>query len=196
MGNIVRLVVLIFNIVLFSTVKIEEQSDVLITYLLIFNTLSFVGVYFFDFNPLSKKKGNNLLKLEDDIKNSPFKTKVYSEIKYSLFENKLNWLVLLFPLVFLLFVESHDFKILDVIFSFIIFLHLVLNICILSILIRNYYKKLYILYIIMIGIIFQTYNSLFLLTKVNLFWYSVSLILVSYVFIVILSFRINKLMKK
>lgn len=196
MGNIVRLVVLIFNIVLFSTVKIEEQSDVLITYLLIFNTLSFVGVYFFDFNPLSKKKGNNLLKLEDDIKNLPFKTKVYSEIKYSLFENKLNWLVLLFPLVFLLFVESHDFKILDVIFSFIIFLHLVLNICILSILIRNYYKKLYILYIIMIGIILQTYNSLFLLTKVNLFWYSVSLILVSYVFIVILSFRINKLMKK
>lgn len=196
MGNLVRLVLIICNSLIFYSVNIEEKTDNLIACLLLFNALCFVCIYFFDFISLSKKKLNKFILLERTIKEFPFRDKMYAEIKFSLIKNKLNWFVLSFPSVLVFLVENHDYEIVDVIFAAVIFLNLVMNIGILSILIRNYYKRFYILYLILIGLIFQMENLLFSFNKTNLFWFSVSLIIVTYFSIIILSIKVKKVGKK
>ena len=194
MGNVVRLTIVTFNVLAFIFLK-EEDLDLFISYLIIINILAFAVFYFFDFSSPFNKTRRRSLKIENDIKDDDLKTRTFKELKYSL-SNVLNGLTILFPLVLLVFVKEHSYSGLDVVFSSIIFLHLLLNIMILSILIRNYFRNFYVLFIIIIGILFQIYNSLFELTKMNLFWFSVCLIIGTYFIIVVLSyFKINRFHK-
>jgi hypothetical protein len=189
MGNIVRLVIIVVNIISFLVVK-EEDAILFVSYLILFNSLTFPVFYFFDFRSPFIKISQKYLTIENEIKDTDIKIRTFKEMKYSL-GNVFNWITLLFPLAFLFFVEEHNFTGLYAIFSLVIFLNLLFNIMILSILIRNYYLKYYVLYIILIGIIFLTYNAVFELTKMNLLWFSVFLILLTYVLMVSLVYYIK-----
>lgn len=194
MGNIVRLIIILVNISIFFFVKTEQQSDILISYLILFNILSYVLLYFFDFNPLLTRKSSKIIKFEREEKEkqeSGLKNKIFSELRFNTIINYSNLLVILFPLLLLLFVKEYHLQTIDVIFICIICSNLFLNIIVLSSMIRNFYATAYILYIIIIGIIFQLYNMFFLLTKNDFCLLGVLLILFSYLTILILGYQIG-----
>ena len=184
MGNVFRLAVIVVNIVSFIIVK-EIDANLFISYLILFNSLAFTVFYYFDFHSPFNRRSKKAIIIENEINDTELKVKatIFKELKYSM-SDYLNWVTLIFPMIFLLFVEEHSFDGLDILFSAVIFFHLIINIMILSILIRNYYYELYVLYMVLVGVIFQTYNGIFDITKKNTFWFSVSLIIVTFLTIV------------
>ena len=185
MGNIIRLMIIIINIVLYNYTNIEN-IDIFVSNLLILNLLSYCGfIYFDDF------KNRNTI--TDNIKvKSNLKSIIFSGLKKEV-KNTFNWIVLLFPLTFY-FTSSlnHTFSEKQILFYVVMIVFLSINIIVLSTLIKREYYKNYSIYIVALGILFQNFTSFFSNSYKDIATFLIGMILLTYLCIIFFGYSYRK----
>lgn len=185
MGNIIRLMIIIINIVLYNYTNIEN-IDIFVSNLLILNLLSYCGfIYFDDF------KNRNTI--TDNIKvKSNLKSIIFSGLKKEV-KNIFNWIVLLFPLTFY-FTSSlnHTFSEKQILFYVVMIVFLSINIIVLSTLIKREYYKNYSIYIVALGILFQNFTSFFSNSYKDIATFLIGMILLTYLCIIFFGYSYRK----
>lgn len=177
MGNIFRLSVILLNIILYRFTEIKN-IDIFIVNIVVFNILCFCLFIFFD-----DFKNRNVI-IDKAKKNNNLKGTIFFGLKKQ-FKNIFNWIVFLLPVTFYSISNlNHAFSEKEIIFYLVMLMFLMINIIVLSTLIKTEYYKKYLIYIIVVGILFQIYISFFSGSFKNNTTFLIGLILLTYLSII------------
>jgi len=185
MGNIFRLSVILVNILLYKLTDIENV-DIFVSNIITLNLLAFgLFIIFDDF-----KKRNIIIDKTENKKD--LKKIIFTGLKKQ-FKNIFNWIVFLFPLTFYFISNlNHSFSEKELIFYVVMLIFSIVNIVVLSTLIKREYYKKYSIYIIVLGILFQIYTSFFSSTFKENAVFLIGLILLTYLSIIFFSYLYSK----
>ncbi len=184
-GNIFRIIIIIINFLIYYYSSIDNEN-LFILNITTFNIFCFsLFIYFDDF------RQNNYGDIElKEITN--FKKNVSNEaLKQS--KKILNWIVILNPLV-IYFIDSSNRQIYSINFLlyFVLFLFLLVNVGILSIILKIYFKNLFFIYLISLGLIFQLHNMFFTSSIKMILISLIGLTILSYLFVIVAYLKIKK----
>lgn len=176
MYYIFSVLLIVINCILFLGVGTQTSSFAL--YLNIFNVLSFPMLYMF----ISKKTINSValnsyLKMASTNVTDGLKEKIIKELRY-IFNRPVIYVLFFFPIILGLYFYSFESKgympyLIQLVLSF----YLGLNLFVLSIILKLYYKEYFFYLISILGMIFISFVSIFDLVEVNLKIFTFSLIL-------------------
>lgn len=185
MKILLRIVILIFNVLLYNTLEIEN-IDIFVSNLIILNILSFVLLIYFD----DYKRKN--IEINCFIKNETFIKNIILELTNQ-FKNVFNWIVFLFPLFFCFITKlDHFYSEKEIIFFTVMILLLKINIIALSLIIKIKHHKKYFVYILISGVILQLQNIFFNNNFQNITIFLIGLTLITYIYIVFELCRVEK----
>ena len=180
MGNILRLSIILLNVILYKIIDIKN-IDIFIFNIILFNILSFcIFIFFDDFK--------NFRGIIDKVKeNKEIKRIIFIELKKQ-FRNIYNWIVFLFPFIFYFISNlNHTVSEIEILFFLVMSIFLLINIIVLSSIIKTEHPKKYFIYIIVVGILYQIYTALFKSSFIYCNIFLFSFILLTYLSIIILS---------
>lgn len=185
MGNIFRLSVIFLNLILYKLTGIEN-IDIFVSNIITLNLLTFCLFIFFD-----DFKSRNVI-IDKVGKNKGLKEIIFIGLKKQ-FKNIFNWVVFLFPLTFYSISNlNHTFSQKEIVFYLVILIFLLVNIIVLSTLIKIEYHKKYFIYIIVTGVLFQIYTSFFSSSFKGNTIFLIGLILLTYLSILFFSYSYSK----
>ena len=184
-GNIFRIIIIIINFLIYYYSSIDNEN-LFILNITTFNIFCFsLFIYFDDF------RQNNYGDIElKEITN--FKKFVSNEaLKQS--KKTFNWIVILNPLV-IYFIDSSNRQIYSINFLlyFVLFLFLLVNVGILSIILKIYFKNLFFIYLISLGLIFQLHNMFFTSSIKMILISLIGFTILSYLFVIVAYLKIKK----
>jgi hypothetical protein len=141
----IKFILILINILIYLFVK-YSKTDIFIINLIQLNILAYVFFDFINFRITNFKNENKSLKSEI-FKIINFKTSSF-----------IDYLIIIFPLVFLFFNNTIEVYGVNYIFVFVLLIFLFIAVTSLNVLIFKYFNSKYYIYIISIGIIFQFFN--------------------------------------
>jgi len=185
---------IVINCILFWAV--DQQNNSFALYLNILNVLSYPILYMFiSTKTIISKPLSSYLKMTSTNGGGGFKINVVKELRFVL-KRPIIYVLFFFPIALWLcfyLIEPKMFisYLIQLVFSF----YLGLNLFVIAIILKLYFKDYFSHLISVLGMIFISFVSIFDLVELNLKLFTFSLVLISFIGIVALYYRVKELNK-